>query len=240
MVNVAIDRIAKQQLNIILLIDASKSMEGRRIKQVNDAIKEIKDYLVDLQGENTNVDFYMTIIPFSTEASFYKSNKMINISSFNFKGIKTGGWSNLHCGYDYLAKILKKESKGGIMPDFGGIAPIILLLTDGHPTTNKYKESLKKLKELPWFNVSMRYGVAIELDDSRTMQVLHEFVEGSGDVIRCFSADVLKQIIQIIVITASKVKSTTTEVHVKYNTTKHVETKQLIAEALSQIENWGW
>ena len=77
------DRIAKERLNVILLVDASKSMQGKRMKQVDEAILDIKNYLIDLQDENSNVDFYMTIIPFSTEASFYNNEQMINISQFD-------------------------------------------------------------------------------------------------------------------------------------------------------------
>ena len=73
-----IDKIAKEKLNIILLIDISKSMQGKRINQVNQAINDIKDYLIELQGENTNVDFYITIIPFGTSACFYKNKEMFN------------------------------------------------------------------------------------------------------------------------------------------------------------------
>lgn len=57
-------------------------MSGKRIEQVDSAICDIKKYLVDLQSENTNVDFYMTIIPFSNNASFYNNKEMINIDQF--------------------------------------------------------------------------------------------------------------------------------------------------------------
>ena len=54
--------IAKQRLNIILLVDTSTSMKGSRIEQVNQAVSEIKGYLSDMEDENTNVDFYITLI----------------------------------------------------------------------------------------------------------------------------------------------------------------------------------
>ena len=54
MVGRMIDRIAKEKLNIILLIDTSKSMQGKRIQQVESAIEDIKDYLKELQKENTS------------------------------------------------------------------------------------------------------------------------------------------------------------------------------------------
>ena len=207
-----IDRIAKEKLNIILLIDASKSMQGKRIKQVNQAILDIKDYLVDLQNENINVDFYLTLIPFSTGSSFYNNEVATNVTNFKYDGIKCGGYSNLHLAYQNLGEIMKKESKGGIMPDFGGAAPIVILVTDGHPTGNYYKERLVQLEQIPWFKVALRYGIAIELNDERTGKVLKDFVGNNGDVISCYDSSMLKNIIKIIVLTASKVRSTNTNI----------------------------
>lgn len=238
------DRIAKERLNVILLVDASKSMQGKRIKQVDDAIYDIKNYLIDLQDENTNVDFFITIIPFSTDAYFYNNQEMININDFNYQGIKAGGWSNLHLAYEKLGEILKKESKGGIMPDFGGAAPIILLLTDGHPSDNAYKDMLKSIENTPWYKAALRYGIAIELDDTRTINVLRNFVGNNGDVITCFDSSILKNIIKIIVLTASKVKSSSANVTYDHLTNKSVNQnqalQQVIAEALVDVDAWEW
>ena len=122
-----------------------------------------------MQSENTNVDFYITVITYSTGAFFLNRDKCKPIEEFDFKDIKGGGWSNLHIAYERLADILKKESQGGIMPDYGGVAPIILLMTDGHPTKDNVKEELSALKKLPWFKVALKYGIAIELNDKRTL-----------------------------------------------------------------------
>ena len=235
-----IDKIAKEKLNIILLIDASKSMQGRRIQQVNQAILDIHAYLSELQYENSNVDFYLTLIPFSTEAYFYDNSTAISINDFTFTGIKCGGYSNLHLAYGKLHEIMKKESKGGIMPDFGGVAPIVLLLTDGHPTGNSYIEKLKELSEVPWFKAALRYGIAIELNDDRTGKVLKDFVGNNGDVITCYNSSMLKDIIKIIVLTASKVKSTSANVANGPHVTQNQVAQQLIAEALSETEAWEW
>ena len=234
------DKIAKEKLNIILLVDASKSMSGKRMGQIDGAIEDIKGYLVDLQAENANVDFYITIIPFSTTSYFYNNEKAINIEQFNYHGIEAKGWSNLHLAYENLADILKKENQGGIMPDFGGIAPIILLLTDGHPTGNMYKDKLREIENIPWFRAALRYGIAIELDDKRTIDVLRNFVGNNGDVITCYDASILKNIIKIIVLTASKVKSTCSNVSYQPKQTQNQQMQQLIAEALSETEEWEW
>lgn len=234
------ERIAKQRLNIFLLVDASKSMQGTRIQQVDQAVKDIKEYLSALQVENANVDFFLTIIPFNNDAFLYKGKDAVNVDQLSYDGIKCGGWSNLHCAYMRLEELLHRTSKGGIMPDFGGVAPIILLLTDGHPTGNAYKEELPKLKKLAWFKAALRYGIAIELDDKRTMEVLHDFVGENGDVISVYDASMLKGIIKIIVLTASKVKSSNSDVSYRPRQNPNEVAQQMIAEALAETENWEW
>ena len=233
------DKIAKQKLNVIVLVDCSKSMQGERITQVNNALRDIKTHLIDLQGENSNVDFYMTVITFSTEAYFLNGDRCKPVEDFTFKAIKGGGWSNLHLGYQKLEEILKKESKGGIMPDFGGVAPIILLMTDGHPTKLP-KEELETLKKLPWYNVALKYGIAIELKDERTHKVLQDFVNGNGDVIECYDSKLLERIIKIIVLTASKVKSTSISVAAGKGVSVTQEIQQQVQQALAEVDDWEW
>lgn len=236
-----LDRIAKQKLDVVLIVDVSTSMKGNRISAVNNAIKDIQKELVEIEKENSNVDFYLTIITFGTDGRFYNNIKSVRIEDVKFDDIKAGGWSNLHCGYERLEEILKKESQGGVMPDFGGIAPILLLLSDGHPTGDDYKGKLKTLKSMPWFKASIRYGLAIELKDTRTIKVLRDFVENSGDVIECFDIKMLRNIIKIIVVTASKVKSTSSAVRGS-NTSNPTNQmlKQEIGEALADIDDTEW
>lgn len=245
------DRIAKQRLNVFLLIDSSTSMRGERISQVNKALRDIKASLISMQQENTNVDFYLTVVTFSTDARLLNNDRMKNVEDFDFKDIWAGGWSNLHLAYKTLDELLVKESKGGIMPDFGGVAPIILLLTDGHPTGEEYKEELENLKKKPWFNVALRYGIAIELNDERTKNVLKEFVGNNGDVIDCFDATKLKNIIKVIVLTASKVKSSSANVNSQRiisssssteapKITQNEQVQMEVSNALNEVEEWEW
>ena len=140
-----------------------------------------------------------------------------------------------------------------MMPDFGGIAPIILLLTAGHPTKSTEKQ-LENLKKLPWFRAALRYGIAIELNDERTMRVLTEFTEDRDCVVECIDAQILAKIIQIIVLTASKVKSQSSAVRAN-NTARaqikkaakpaqkqvsHTMVKQQVKATLDEIDDWEW
>lgn len=237
---VVADRIAKQRLNVILVVDCSTSMRGERIAQVNAAIHDIKRYLSKLQEDNSNVDFYITVITYSTDAFFLNREKCKAVDEFEFCDIKAGGWSNLHIAYKRLSEILRKESKGGIMPDYGGVAPIVLLMTDGHPTKDNVEDQLKALKKLPWFNVALRYGIAIELNDKRTMKCLTDFVGGNGDVVECYDARLLERIIKVIVLTASKVKSSSASVRAEGVPDVTEEVRQEVRQAISEVDDWEW
>lgn len=234
------DRIAKQRLNVIMLVDCSTSMRGERIGQVNNALRDIKTHLSEMQDENTNVDFYLTVITYSTDAFLLNRDTMKPIKDFDFKDIKAGGWSNLHTAYVKLEELLKKESKGGIMPDFGGVAPILLLMTDGHPTKWPMKEEVSALKKLPWFNVALKYGIAIELNDQRTMDVLKDFVSDNGDIISCYDSKLLERIIKIIILTASKVKSQSSSAYNEPHQSATAEIKQQVQQALTEVDDWEW
>ena len=218
--NIAADRIAKQRFNVIMVVDCSTSMRGARMSQVNGALCDVKKYLTELQDENANVDFYLTVITYSTEAFFLNGDKCKPIKEFEFNAIRGGGWSNLHTAYDKLADIL--------------------LMTDGHPTKFPLKDEMTALKNLPWFNVALKYGIAIELNDKRTKDCLAEFVSGNGDVIECYDAKLLERIIKIIVLTASKVRSSSTNVHSDTSVTVNDEIKQQVQYAISEVDDWEW
>ena len=233
------DKIAKQQLNVIVLVDTSKSMQGKRIKQVNGALRDIRQHLVEMQDDNANVSFQITVIPFGNTAYYLNGDRAKEIENFTFRDLKGGGWSNLHLAYDKLTYILKKQCQGGIMPDFGGVAPIILLMTDGHPTKYPLKKEMEALRALPWFRAALKYGISIMHDDEKTHRVLEEFVDGNGDVIDCYDADLLQNLIKVIVLTASKVKSSLTGAGQGAPMPKNAQVVQQVKQILAEVE-WEW
>ena len=234
------DRISKQKFNIMILVDTSKSMAGKRMEQVNQAISDIAIYLKDMQKENSHVDFYISILSFSTEAKWFDDEKQTFVNKFTFKPLMAKGQSNLHLAYQELNQVMLKESQGGIMPDFGGVAPIILLLTDGHPSKGNVKKELELLRSKPWFKVALKYGIAIELNDERTIKVLREFTSGNGDVIQVYNSFLIERIIKIIILTASKVKSCSNSIHNNKFANITEEIQQEIAESLQTVEDWEW
>ena len=125
------------------------------------------------------------------------------------------------------------------MPDFGGVAPIILLMTDGHPTEPTTVQ-LEALNRLPWFRVALKYGIAIELNDQRTLNCLRSFVSGNGDVIECYNAKLLERIIRIIVLTASRVRSSSASVCRGELQPTNEFVMQEVQRELSEVDDWEW
>ena len=78
------------------------------------------------------------------------------------------------------------------------------------------------------------------MKDKRTHDVLRDFVNGNGDVIECYDAKLLERIIKIIVLTASKVKSTSTSVHAQNNVSITTEVQMQVGQALSEVDDWEW
>ena len=206
-------------------------------------IKEIKDYLIDLEDENANIDFYLSILSFSTFATWQTKKEGESVNTITLPTLKAQGYSNIHLAYRELNEVMKKESQGGIMPDFGGVAPIILLLTDGHPSKGNIKEEIELLKDKPWYNAALKYGIAIELNDDRTNKVLKEFVNEDGDVVNVIDQNKLKNIIKVIVLTASKVKSNASKIKQNKKQKKanqNIQIKLEIKEALDEVDSWEW
>lgn len=233
------DVIAKQTMNIILLVDKSGSMRGHKMDEVNAAIKEIIQYLKSLQADNANVNFDLSLMTFGSQAEWVNEDP-INVDDYDFIDIESKGTTNLHGAYRLLNEKLLKKSQGGMMPDFGGIAPIILLLTDGHPNNGPWRKELDILENKPWFRVALRYGIAIELQDQKAIDVLNAYTNQNGEVIKVLDANMLKQIIKIIVLTASKVQSTSSNTVTKTAVKKVDMVRQQIIENITDVDDWEW
>lgn len=140
------DGIARQELHLIFIIDRSGSMEGVNIGAVNSAIRDIMAILPEVQEETCDAIIKMSAMTFNNNAEWvYKEPK--TVEEFKWSDLTALGETNLSAAYDRLAEFLRKKSNGGMMPDLGGIAPIILLLTDGLPTSCDWEEKLEELKK---------------------------------------------------------------------------------------------
>ena len=128
------------------------------------------------------------------------------------------------------------------MPDIGGVAPIIILMTDGMPTSYDWQQHLDSLKKKGWFRVALKYALAIGIDTQEAMDVLSKFTGNPETVLKVYTAEALRKVIKVIAVTASKVKSnsSTMGIGAGAGATNNDVAREEIAEKLDDIKDIEW
>lgn len=198
--------IARQELNLLFVIDNSGSMAGEKIGAVNNAIRDVMSIMPDIQDDTSDAVIKVSALKFNDNAEWIYSEPK-SVEDFKWKDLGVEGGTNLSAVYDELSKWLCKRERGGQMPDLGGIAPIIILMTDGLPTSYDWEKHLADLKKKGWYRVALKYALAIGIDTDEAMDVLRKFTGNSETVLKVYTAEALRKVIKVIAVTASKVKS---------------------------------
>lgn len=232
--------IARQELNVLFVIDNSGSMDGEKIGAVNNAIRDVMAIMPEIQEDTSDAVIKISALTFSDKAEWvYNAPK--TIEDFRWKDISADGLTNLSAAYNEMAKYLCKREKGGQMPDFGGIAPIIILMTDGMPTSNDWENRLGELKRKGWFKVALKYALAIGIDTDEAMDVLKKFTGNPETVLKVYTAEALRKVIKVIAVTASKVKSNSASAGAEASgATNDAVAQNEIAEKIEDIEDVEW
>ena len=151
--------IKKQELNLLFVIDNSGSMEGEKIGAVNNAIRDVMSIMPEIQEDTSDAEIKISALTFSEDCRWvYNEPKGVN--DFKWNDITTEDGTDYSKAYDELAKFLCKKENGGQMPDIGGVAPIIILMSDGMPTSyaTHASSTSKKWRKLTfsWNSAALR------------------------------------------------------------------------------------
>ncbi|MBR4904693.1 MAG: VWA domain-containing protein [Selenomonadaceae bacterium] len=135
--------LTKEELNLILLVDNSYSMNGSRISQVNQAIPVLKDNLIEVADEH-DVDLKVRIIAFSDEAIWQVGtvDKGEDIGSVVWKPLDVVGETTTATAIREANKALKKQYLGA-----HALRPVVVLITDGY-CTDPHEEYLAAIEEM--------------------------------------------------------------------------------------------
>lgn len=231
--------IAKQELNLVFVIDNSGSMEGEKIGAVNNAIRDVVSIMPEIQDDTSDANIKISALVFSDKAKWV-FNEPKPVSEFKWKDIDVEGGTNLSDAYDKLASYLTKKSKGGQMPDLGGVAPILILMTDGMPTSYDWNKHLDTLKKKGWFKVALKYALAIGVDCDEARDVLIKFTNNPETVLKIYTAEALRQVIKVIAVTASKVKSSSSMTSSSGVTNSNDQAEKEIKNNLKDLDDVEW
>ena len=198
--------VARKTLHLLFVVDNSGSMSGERISAVNNAIRDLNSILPDIQDDTADANIMVSALTFAEDAKWVHSEPK-SVYDFSWKDVISDGGTNYSLTFDELNKFLSKRQDGGQMPDFGGIAPIIIFMSDGMPTSEDWKEHLDKLNANKWFKNSLRYALAINIEDQEALNILKEFSGSSDRLLKVYNAEALRKIINVVVVSTTKVQS---------------------------------
>lgn len=231
--------IKKQELNLLFVIDNSGSMEGEKIAAVNNAIRDVMAIMPEIQEDTSDAEIKISALVFSEDCKWVY-NEPKKVTDFKWNDIRCDGGTNYSACYDELSKFLTKKENGGQMPDIGGVAPIIILMSDGMPTSPDWEDHLNLLKKKGWFKVALKYALAIQIDTQEAMDVLSKFTGNPETVLKVYTAEALRKVIKVIAITASKVKSSSSLVQGGTVVSREEVAQQEIAKGLEDVSDVEW
>lgn len=230
--------IAKKDLALFFVIDKSGSMGGSKIGAVNNAIRDFLSILPDIQDDTTNVNIKMNALVFSDDAKWVYP-ELKDAEDFKWTDVSTYGGTSFGAAYDELSRVLMKEKSGGWMPDFAGVAPIIIFMSDGMPN-NGWERHLAELKKRGWFKPALRYAIAIEVNDPRAKSILAEFTDNEERVITTTTAEALRKLIEVIAVTSTMIKSQCSQTANNNNISQDQQVDQNIKQELQSTQGIVW
>lgn len=201
-----LEGLAQSEIVVIPIIDVSGSMSGERIASVNDAMQDVPEELKDINESLNETKLLIAPMEFSSGARWFalQNNQPAEVESFRWIDMRANGLTDLGAAFKLLNDKLTVTEKGGWMQGRGGVAPVIILISDGDPTDD-YQTELEKLKKRGWFKAALKFAVAVE---GANMNVLAEFTGNSEAVIdTTVIKNDLASIIKTVVRTASQCQS---------------------------------
>lgn len=202
------DGIVRRILTVFLIVDTSKSMYGKKMQAVNDAIAEILPILQCISDNNPEAEIHITCLQFSTGAVFLTDIPR-EARDFEFVSMKAKGQTDLGAAISLLETKLHTKGDGYMNHSSGAYTPIFILMSDGHPG-DSYKRKLKTLKENKWFAYGVKIAIAIGNDAKK--DILAEFTGDPKSVITVHNSKTLRELIRLVTITSSSVCSQSTNV----------------------------
>ena len=96
------------------------------------------------------------------------------------------------------------------------------------------------MKKKGWFKVALKYALAIQIDTNEAMDILSSFTGNPETVLRVYTAEALRKVIKVIAVSASKAKSSSSQIDNGSIVSKDEMAKQEIAAELEEISDVEW
>jgi uncharacterized protein YegL len=159
--------LAARPLHFFWLADCSGSMTGEKIQSLNKAIKEALPEMRKVADNNPNAKVLVRAIKFSSGATWHVAQPT-PLESFQWTDLSAGGVTDMGKALMMLAEQLKVPPM-----EQRGLPPVMVLVSDGHPSDNVNK-GLTAIMAEPWGKKAVR--LAIGIGDDADYNMLEKFV----------------------------------------------------------------
>lgn len=224
------DEPPKKKLVVFFLVDTSGSMDGDRIGQVNNAVKEALPEIRNLGG--ADADIYFAPLTFGATVNWVYA-KPEPVATATWKSLDADGMTPL--GEAFNALNLKLSRNEFLASPSGSFAPVIFLLTDGYPNDD-WEAGLKKLKNNSWFKKSLKIGVGIGNDSD--MSMIREFCSDRELAINLTNGEDLGKMVKFILVTSSEIGSRSVGVEDLSDVPEEEENKTKQDAMIDQLKNF--
>jgi len=155
-------------LPVILLLDVSGSMGGEKIRNLNDAVRDMLEVFCDT--ENSETEIWVAIITFGDQVKLHQ--KLVSAGQIQWQDLSAGGSTPLGVALQ-MAKAMIEDKD--IVPS-RAYRPTVVLVSDGQPTDD-WEKPLKEFISDGRSGKCDRMAMAIGAQADET--VLGKFIEGT-------------------------------------------------------------
>lgn len=168
-------------LPVILLLDVSGSMSGEKIRNLNDAVRDMLNVFRDT--ENGETEIWVSILTFGSQVNLHQS--LVSASNVQWQELTASGSTPLGVALE-MAKAMIEDKD--VVPS-RAYRPTVVLVSDGQPDSG-WKSPLNEFISDGRSAKCDRMAMAIGADADEA--VLGKFIEGTPN--RLFYAENAKQL----------------------------------------------
>lgn len=168
-------------LPVILLLDVSASMSGDKIRNLNDAVRDMLDTFRGSESGETEI--WVSIITFGSQVNLHQS--LASAGDIQWQALSASGTTPLGVALD-MAKAMIEDKD--VVPS-RAYRPTVVLVSDGQPDSG-WKEPLDRFVSDGRSAKCDRMAIAIGVDADKA--VLGQFIEGTQNDL--FYAENAKQL----------------------------------------------
>ena len=200
-----IEEVAARTMALFYLFDASGSMSGTKIGQVNYAMKDIPKIIKDVADGAANANIVVAAASFANDVNWItpqpvSADEFMNI----WHDIDASGLTSLGAALRSLNEKMSRKAFLGDNP-MGYLAPGIIILSDGEPTDD-WEAPLRELRKNNWFKNAIK--VAFAVGDDANIDILGEVCGTKEAVVSIDDPEKIRQYIKFVTATVSKTGTT--------------------------------